>query len=88
MANYNDLDLDHKREFLMNQTALFLVISALNQIEGSKNTAALVDKIWKHAYEATKKLSDERVEEATADLEAKRKPFNEATGDVVIQELI
>ncbi len=87
MTSYNDLDLDHKREFLMNQTALFLVISALNQIEGSQDTAALVDQVWKHAHEVTKKLSDERVGEMTADLEAKRKPFNEAAGDVVIQEL-
>lgn len=85
--NYNSLDLDHKREFLMNQNALFLAICALNQIEGSEDTAALVDEIWKHAYEGIKILSDERVEEMTADLESKRKPFNESGGDVVIQDL-
>lgn len=71
----------------MNQNALFVAICALNQIEHSENTTALINEIWKHAYEAIKILSDEQVEEMIADLESKRQPFNEAAGEVVLQEM-
>lgn len=83
--DYNNLDLDHKREFLMNQTALAIATQGLIEMMGGDSSTWL-QAIWQQAYLEIKALSDREVEKSVADLESQHRPFNNS-GRVILQAL-
>jgi hypothetical protein len=86
MSNdYNGLDIDHKRELLMNQAALYLAINNL-AIELKCYLAEVSSEIWQLSYDRVMELSIDQVHQQIYDLEVTHRPFSEP-GMVSIQDL-
>lgn len=83
MAKYTDLDLDHKKEFLVNLKALYLLASGLSSLV-EEDVNSLVADVWKEAHSRVIYLSDDDIHKLVADLEKNRKPFVEP-GSILIQ---
>lgn len=80
--DYNSLDLDHKREFLMNTAALMLLADNL-ATEYKCSIETLTNEVWQSAYDQIADLSPDEVNQLVADLEAKHRPFN-SQGAVIL----
>lgn len=86
MSNdYNSLDLDHKREFLMNTAALMILAQNL-AIEYKCSIETLTNEVWQLAYDQIADLSPDEVNQLIADLETKHRPFD-SPGAVIIQKI-
>lgn len=86
MSNdYNGLDFDHKREFLMNTAALMLLTQNL-AIEYECSIEALTTEVWQSAYNQIADLSPDEVDLLVADLETKHRPFD-LPGAIVMQKV-
>lgn len=84
MCNYNGLDLDHKREFLMNTSALMILAGNL-ATEYKCSIEQLTKEVWELAYDQVADLSPDEVDQLIADLESKHRPFD-SQGAVIIQK--
>lgn len=82
MTNYADLDLDCKKELLVNLKALYLLASSLSKVTGC-NLEAVTNEMWKKAYSSVISLSDEEVDRFVAEIESDRKPF-EQPGSILV----
>lgn len=83
MTNYTDLDLDCKKELLVNLKALYLLASSLSKVTGC-NLEAVTNEMWKKAYSSVISLSDEEVDRFVAEIESDRKPF-EQPGSILVR---
>lgn len=84
-GNYNSLDLDHKKEFLLNQLALFLAVENL-AIALKCDRHDLMQELWESAYEKVKNLPVAEIYQQVAKLEAKHRPFD-SPGAIILDEL-
>lgn len=84
MSNYTDLDLDHKREFLMNTAALMILAGNL-ALEYKCSIETLTTEVWRSAYDEVADLSPDEVNQLIADLESKHRPFD-LPGAVILQK--
>lgn len=80
--DYTDLDLDHKKELLVNLKALMLVINALQDLT-SVDLNVLIKEVFEKAYDEISSLPDNAINNAISDIEENRVPFT-APGRAVI----
>lgn len=73
MTKYTNLDLDHKKEFLVNATALYMACTVLAEMADDDSIPL---EIWKAAYSKIAAMSDEGIELTVQNLEAHHRPFN------------
>lgn len=83
-GKYTDLDLDYKKELLVNLTALSLATTALSKL-AECHLNEVVKELWEQAYNKVSTLSDSAIEEAIAAIENNHTPFTEP-GTVLIQK--
>lgn len=84
-SNYTDLDLDHKKELLVNLKALLLAVRAVSNL-ANDDCDRWANEIWKQAYLEVTSLSDADIHNSIAAIESNRKPFTEP-GAALIQKL-
>jgi hypothetical protein len=80
-GKYIDLDINHKKELLVNLKALYLVASGLSSVTG-RDLDPVVDEIWREAYFKVAFTPDDEVCRLVADIEQNHKLFVEA-GEIV-----
>lgn len=83
MTNYTDLDLNHKKELLVNLKALYLVASSLSKVTGCE-LDSVVEEMWREAHSRVIFLSDDEICRLVAEIESNRKAFEQA-GSIVIR---
>jgi len=82
--DYTDLDLDHKKELLVNLRALMVIVDALQDLTGG-DLNALIQEVFEKAYDEISSLPDNVVNNSIADIEKNRRPFT-APGRAVFQK--
>ena len=73
---YIDLDLDHKKELLVNLKALSLVIYSLQNLTGV-DLNVLIKEVFEKTYDEISALPDKVINDSIADIEKNRVPFTE-----------
>lgn len=73
---YIDLDLDHKKELLVNLKALSLVIHSLQDLT-SVDLNVLIKEVFERTYGEISSLPDKTINDLIADVEKNRIPFTE-----------
>lgn len=82
-SKYTDLDIDHKKELLVNLKTLYLIAYSLSRATGC-DLESVVDEMWREAHSRVSLLSDKDICSSIAAIEKSRKTFKER-GSIVIQ---
>lgn len=77
MNKYTDLDLDHKREFLVNSRVSAMACALVCKLIDSNECTT---QLWQQAYDQIASLPDTEVERVIAELEENRQPFDYPKG--------
>lgn len=84
-GKYTDLDLDHKRELLVNLKSLLLITFSLSSLSGT-NYDWLIKELWQNAYDEISTLSETEINDSIVEIEKNKHPFTE-NGTILIQKL-
>lgn len=84
-GKYTDLDLDHKKELLVNLKSLMLVAVSFSSLTGT-NYDWLIKELWQNAYDEISTLTDADINNSIVEIEKARNPFTE-NGKILIQKL-
>ena len=84
-GKYTDLDLDHKKELLVNLKSLLLVTVSSSSLSGT-NYDWLIKQLWQNAYDEVSTLTDADINNSIVEIEKARNPFTEK-GKILVQKL-
>ena len=80
--DYTDLDLDHKKELLVNLQALMVVAETLQALTALERTD-IIREVFEKAYDEISSLPDKDIDNLITEVEKNRRPFT-APGRAVI----
>ena len=84
-GKYTYLNLDHKKELLVNLKSLLLVTISVSSLTGTDYNW-LIRELWQNAYDEISTLTDAEINTSIAELEKSRNPFT-GNGKILVQKL-